>query len=503
MKKLSAMAKRNKILGLALILFLARRYGWGCTGFSMRDGRRVLACLSFDFQFGAGHIYVNQRNVLRRRYLLYAEAPVRWVSRYGSVTFNLAGVNSPHDGMNEAGLVVLSMGLDATKFPQPDNRPAIDELGWVQYQLDNSASVADVIENMKKVRISSRSIGDSHFLIIDRSGESAVVEYLNGREVMTTGRDLPYAILANDTYPRLLAYLDKQKELGAGRTDALRVGSSLSRFAHVAGRLGAYDGSGEKAVDFAFAVLSDVRQSHSQYQVVYDAESLSVAYRSFNSSDIKTMAFSELSFDCRAPVLMADIQSPFKGDIVDRFYEYDAGRCRTALIEFNKQTFEYLPEAVLSEMAASSLLSDCLGEGGSSLPAGKQDTEKDVARPGGLVAFLRKPAEAVVAITARGGDNIVAAFGVELNRASRRDLDLGLEVPGDSDLVPGDNVFITPNPVRIARGARAAIVKAIIISDRIRRGAEGRLVINLVSGDVPVGRDQQFVIHFKREKRPG
>jgi len=58
--------------------------------------------------------------------------------------------------MNEAGLVVLSLGLDDTEFPKPDSRPAIDENGWMQYQLDNSASLVEVLESMVETSAGSR-----------------------------------------------------------------------------------------------------------------------------------------------------------------------------------------------------------------------------------------------------------------------------------------------------------------------------------------------------------
>jgi penicillin V acylase-like amidase (Ntn superfamily) len=49
-----------------------------------------------------------------------AGAIARWVCRYGSVTFNLAGREFAFRGMNEAGLVIGSMEIRAGEFPEPD-----------------------------------------------------------------------------------------------------------------------------------------------------------------------------------------------------------------------------------------------------------------------------------------------------------------------------------------------------------------------------------------------
>ena len=62
---------------------------------------------------------------------------ISWVSQYGSITFNQYGKEFPTGGMNEKGLVVELMWLDGTIYPQPDERPAIGVLQWIQYQLDN------------------------------------------------------------------------------------------------------------------------------------------------------------------------------------------------------------------------------------------------------------------------------------------------------------------------------------------------------------------------------
>jgi penicillin V acylase-like amidase (Ntn superfamily) len=42
--------------------------------------------------------------------------PAKWVSRYGSVTFNQYGCENPTGGMNEAGLVVEQMWLDESAY---------------------------------------------------------------------------------------------------------------------------------------------------------------------------------------------------------------------------------------------------------------------------------------------------------------------------------------------------------------------------------------------------
>jgi len=53
------------------------------------------------------------------------------------------------------GLVVENMWLDETEYAEPDSRPAVNLLQWIQYQLDNCKTVAEVISNDTKIRIES------------------------------------------------------------------------------------------------------------------------------------------------------------------------------------------------------------------------------------------------------------------------------------------------------------------------------------------------------------
>ena len=63
-------------------------------------------------------------------------------------------VSFPLGGMNEKGLVVEIMWLDSSEYPKPDGKPSVNELQWIQYQLDNFATVNDVLSAAAKIRVS-------------------------------------------------------------------------------------------------------------------------------------------------------------------------------------------------------------------------------------------------------------------------------------------------------------------------------------------------------------
>jgi penicillin V acylase-like amidase (Ntn superfamily) len=121
------------------------------------------------------------------------------VSKYGSITFNQYGKEFPTGGMNEKGLVVELMWLDETRYPNPDQRPAVGVLQWIQYQLDNSSTTAEVIGSNSQIRISEKT-APIHFLVADAAGNVATIEFLDGKMVVHKDKELPFPVLTNDTY---------------------------------------------------------------------------------------------------------------------------------------------------------------------------------------------------------------------------------------------------------------------------------------------------------------
>ena len=132
-----------------------------------------------------------------------------WTSRYGSVVTSMWGIGTV-DGLNDQGLAAHALYLDPedVSFPDPDARPSVANALWVQYLLDNYATVAEAVTDLDRVRITSPLFGGLelglHIAIEDASGDSAVIEPLGGELVVHHGRE--YTVMANSPT------LDKQLE---------------------------------------------------------------------------------------------------------------------------------------------------------------------------------------------------------------------------------------------------------------------------------------------------
>ena len=297
-----------------------------CSTFVLEDGENLVFGKNFDWFTGVGMVVVNKRGVSKTAAFPPERNPAEWVSRYGSITFNQIAREYPMGGMNEAGLVVEQMWLEATEYPEPDRRPIVGELQWVQYQLDNFESVAEVIagDSLLRIRPGGATL---HYLVCDREGNVATIEFIEGRMVAHTGERLPARALTNTVYSECRAYLERH--LGFGGEDLPRPSaSSEDRFVRATMWLQNY-GSGEgrqevrDPVDYGFDVLKAVAQGDATlWSIVYDIAGRRIHFRTLASPDIKAISIDDFDFGCESPVRILDIDHTSADTLSRHFVAY-------------------------------------------------------------------------------------------------------------------------------------------------------------------------------------
>lgn len=296
----------RRLIPVLALVALAALPAYPCSTFCLVDDG-VLFGRNYDFEIGEADVLVNQRGVRKQSFA----GDLRWTSRYGSVTFNQFGKEFPMDGMNEAGLVVALMWLDGTEYPPADQRPRLGVLEWIQYQLDNHASVAELLAKAETVRVQGGT--PLHYLVSDRTGASATIEYLDGRLVTHEGPALRSANLTNSRYADSLAYL--RSFAGFGGTRPMPSGSgSLDRFARTAMLLKLKSGR-ESGAERAFSILDSVAQRNTRWSVVYDATNGRVSWKTGASPRVKALAFAGLDFSCSPSLRRVDANVDAGGDV--------------------------------------------------------------------------------------------------------------------------------------------------------------------------------------------
>jgi penicillin V acylase-like amidase (Ntn superfamily) len=283
-----------------------------CTSFCLENDGYAVFGTNYDHWFPDGLLFVNKRDVSKTaRDPSITGKYARWTTQYGSVTFNLVGYQYAWAGMNEAGLMISTMALDETQNPAPDTRPPITSPIWLQYQLDNCATVAEVLASDTVVRIADTV---DHYLVCDRTRSCATIEFLGGEMVAHSGEALPVAALANSVYEESVRAWQK----GALSNDSLR------RFGAAADRVQGFDPQGARsAVDYAFDTLEQVGDPWwTQWSIVFDAENMRVYFRTRTNRQIRHIDFDTLDFACGTPVKMLDLHENLSGDVSNDLVAY-------------------------------------------------------------------------------------------------------------------------------------------------------------------------------------
>jgi len=305
------------------VFFSAAQSGDACSTFQLQHGKQLVVGKNFDFHTDIGMVIINKRNVAKTALLSSPEKPARWVSKYGSITFNQVGREFPFSGINEAGLVVEIMWLEESKYPDPDERPAIGELQWIQYQLDNSSSVDEVIKSDAVIRISQSS--PVHFFVGDSRGKAAAIEFIDGKLVFHTADNLPVKVLTNHTYQKSLQYLKTHKGF-AGQEKLSFTRSSLDRFATAAKKIKDYRSQRQPStpiVEYAFDILSAVSQGKvTVWSIVYDVTHSRIYFKTVRENEIKIIRLQDVDFTCGPPVKVLDMNTDLKGNVTKQFVDY-------------------------------------------------------------------------------------------------------------------------------------------------------------------------------------
>lgn len=303
------------VFALACILL---NQTFACTTFCLRGNGEVLFGRNYDWDIGDALIFVNKRGVTKVASIDDSAKPAKWVSKYGSVTFNQYGRENPTGGMNEVGVVVEQMWLDETVYSKDQSLSTIGTQEWIQYVLDTSASTAEAIKNAGLVRIVSDV--KVHYLISDKTGNTAAVEFVNGKMVVHTGDNLLVPTLTNDTYENSIKYQ---------RTTAVEKAASagsLDRFVRAAQKTDGFarqPRSGPEAVNYAFEVLTDVTQHPGTvWTIVYDIKRSWIYFRTAQSPQIKSIDTKVFDYGCGTAVKMFDINAKESGDVTAKFTDY-------------------------------------------------------------------------------------------------------------------------------------------------------------------------------------
>jgi penicillin V acylase-like amidase (Ntn superfamily) len=315
----------NSLIPLFLLLALAwPRPAIPCSSLVFLNKGFPVFGTNYDNRFAPGQLFITKRGVRKSGWEPGTTGRVaQWVSRYGSVVISCAGYQIAWGGMNEAGLVFSTMQVGGA-VPPADERAPLAGAVWWQYMLDTCATIEEVRKAAEDIRISDTQ---DHYLACDRTGAVAVVECLEGRLVIRSGRDLPVHALTNRPYQVCLDHWTSRAPDPAEPYD------SLSRFSRLAEGVASFKEGSAAAVDHAFRLLADVAASNTRWSFVCDTGSLVFHLKTYRNPKVRSVDLRKIDFSCAKPTAMLDAHADLAGDISAAFHDYSHAEAEAHMLK--------------------------------------------------------------------------------------------------------------------------------------------------------------------------
>lgn len=314
------------------------------------------------------------------------EGNLTWTSKYGSIVataFDLIAT----DGMNEEGFAGHILWLAESDYGKP--KPTSTQLSqavWLQYYLDNFATVAEAVAWTKKTHVQIAQLFDPtghlvptlHLAINDATGDSAIIEYTNGKPSVYHSRD--YKVMTNSpTYDKQLELVKKVEGLGG---DQPLPGSTLAsdRFARASFYV-EHQVQPKTQLDAIAAMFSMIRNaaqpfrtpepgkpdaSQTIWQVVLDLTNKRYVFESTTRPNIVWVDFDEISFAEGSKVLKLDLvgqlalEGGLAGNVSHKFT--DVGEEASEVLATGVKALEFVANKKDEFLAVKTLVQDLVGK---------------------------------------------------------------------------------------------------------------------------------------------
>jgi len=313
------------------------------------NGSQIITARSMDWKVDIGtNLWIFPRGMARNGEV--GANSLKWTSKYGSVIASGYDISTT-DGMNEKGLVANLLWLAESEYPeQVPGKPGMALSLWAQYVLDNYATVAEAIRALEAepfTMVTANVPGEErlatlHMSLSDASGDSAIVEYIKGKQVIH--HDRKYQVMTNSPiFDKQLALDEYWREIG-GTTMLPGTNRAADRFARASFYINAIpqEEGPELTTASVFSVIRNVSVpfgittpgqpniSSTRWRTVADQTRLIYFFESALTPNTFWVNFKDIDFSEHGRVMKLDLgkdqSNTFAGNAVKDFKEAKAFR---------------------------------------------------------------------------------------------------------------------------------------------------------------------------------
>lgn len=335
------MKKRLYLLVMAMLISFLSEKTEACTRVVYQGpNNTILTARSMDWKEDImSNLWIFPRGMERNGEV--GPNSLKWQSKYGSIIASAYDISST-DGMNEKGLVANLLWLAESEYTAWDQKkPGLTIAAWVQYVLDNFATVNEAVAALEKedfVVISDNMpnqdrMATLHLAISDVTGDNAIFEYIKGKLVIH--HDRSYQVMTNSPIFEQQLALNKYWENIGGTTMLPGTNRAADRFVRASYYINAIPQVEDTRISVAsvFSVIRNVSVpygistpnepniSSTRWRTVSDQKNMVYYFESTLYPNIFWVDLKNIDFSKNAPVLKLDLVSgaTYVGNAVKEF----------------------------------------------------------------------------------------------------------------------------------------------------------------------------------------
>lgn len=312
-----------------------------CSTFMLKDNSHLFVGHNLDESPGLhvpGYVCINKRNQYREGITWYEliadpseyekaiipfkdkpDPKIKWISLYGSVTFNSEGFDFPDGGINEKGIAIFEMSLGNTQYKEDQSNPTLFMPLWIQYQLDKCATLDEVFQNANDINLQGWTW---HYFVSDADGHCAMIEFLHGDVFIH--KDVDYPILCNTQYDRELDRLKKYQDYSETWYQMTSFLRKPPRFVRAAKMLDEFNaGKNTDPKEYAFKILEEIQiQGWNKWSLLVDIKNSIIYFNTNKNRKRRYFSFHDYNFSADDASKFLDIHANFSGNVSDKFTDY-------------------------------------------------------------------------------------------------------------------------------------------------------------------------------------
>jgi choloylglycine hydrolase len=244
--------------------------GYACSAIAADPNAEPLLAGNYDWKARGGIVFTSPRGQIKEALSLSKKAKLaKWTSKYSSLTISQFGRDFPMQGINEAGLAGMVLVGEA-QYPNQGPLGVIQENLWLQYQLDQFGSVAEVVEHVSDFGIEKLS-ASLHWFMCDKTRDCAVIEFIQGEAVVHRGSELYIRAVTNTAYQKAIQTLSHWRQSERPMPQGYE---STHRFIRLAEASDIRD-----ALRLAVTLDQVALSGYTAWQTIFDLESRSLVVR--------------------------------------------------------------------------------------------------------------------------------------------------------------------------------------------------------------------------------